>query len=251
MHLGQTQHNIRNGKAWKAYRLQLEEVGLDFTPQQLSFDQTYQALKIFKDINNLKGTFSVPNNFIIPQNEQWPEELWNIKLGDIQHKIKTGTSLKSHRHQFEELGFDFETDRRKNFNIILVALKAYKNINKLDGVFSLESNFIVPSSDPWPRIAWGINIGEVCTNMKYKEQLYRKELIEIGIDSYTPTLPFNLIKSALLAFKKVYNIEGSVVIPSKFIIPFDNYEWPFHTWGLHLGNVNFIHINIFFIPSFN
>jgi hypothetical protein len=200
-----------------------------------------EAFKIYKNVNQIEGTstFSVPHDFVIPQQDKWPDKLWDTKLGDMFHKIKTGAALKSRRNEFEELGFDFQTERKKQFLLIFDGLKAYKIINNFEGVFTIPPNFVVPESNNWPKKTWGLNLGVINNNIKCKDawKLYRKELIELGIDYFTHLISFPVIQQALITFKRIYKVEGSLAIPSKFIIPTGNHEWPVDTWGIHLGMI--------------
>lgn len=65
----------------KAKRLQ--EIGLDFKSKdkpsytQKRFDLVVKALDTFKA---LYGDLLVPQNFVVPTEEPWPEETWNMKL---------------------------------------------------------------------------------------------------------------------------------------------------------------------------
>ena len=69
----------------------------------------------------------------------------------------------------------------KRFRWIIEALQVHYT---LFGDYEVPINFILPSEEPWPRIAWGLNLGTRIRDIKqmkcFKEDYYREELERIG-----------------------------------------------------------------------
>ena len=42
-----------------------------------------------KTYERLYGNVSIPHKFIVPKNEDWPEETWKMKLGSVGDNIRS------------------------------------------------------------------------------------------------------------------------------------------------------------------
>lgn len=73
------------------------------------FELVFDALVIFKQ---LFGNLFVPQAFIIPQEDPWPEELWGLKLGARVNAIRAQGTLVTNsperRERLSEIGFIWE-----------------------------------------------------------------------------------------------------------------------------------------------
>merc|ERR1711871_1042305 len=54
------------------------------------FEMVYQALLTYKD---LKGDLLVPQAFVVPSEEPWPEFTWGLKLGARVNAIRSQGTL--------------------------------------------------------------------------------------------------------------------------------------------------------------
>ena len=89
-----------------------------FFSKSKSIIPDFSALKIYREKH---GHVDVPCRFKVPQSEDWPENLWDLKLGYRVHNIRyRGDFVKEHPeyHQLlDELGFIWKgARRRKNYS---------------------------------------------------------------------------------------------------------------------------------------
>jgi hypothetical protein len=116
MKLGSISDSIRNNNTWKSNKPQLQDIGFDYNPQKYnySFTEILKAFQVYKTINKIEGTFSVPKSFSVPKESQdWPEDTWGINLGGITKHIRNRGSYKNHREQLLEVGFDYSPQAKK------------------------------------------------------------------------------------------------------------------------------------------
>lgn len=116
MKLGSISDSIRNNNTWKSNKQQLLDIGFDYNPQKYNygFTEILKAFQIYKTLNKIDGTFSVPKSFSVPKNSfDWPEDTWGINLGGITKHIRNRGSYKIHREQLIEIGFDYSPQAKK------------------------------------------------------------------------------------------------------------------------------------------
>ena len=131
------------------------------------------------------GDLMVPAQFIIPHDDnQWPTALWGMALGNSVTKIRNrGDFIResnswSRRDQLDAIGFVWDIQEYK-FKIFCDALQAFSDVEerkrgpKRVGAIKLPAQFVIPSSDEWPKGLWGYNLGAKCTAVRQKE-LYVK-----------------------------------------------------------------------------
>mmetsp|Transcript_23997 Transcript_23997/g.53326 ORF Transcript_23997/g.53326 Transcript_23997/m.53326 type:complete len:752 (-) Transcript_23997:207-2462(-) len=82
------------------------------------FELIFQAMVVFK---KLKGDLFVPQSFVVPEEEPWPEETWGIKLGSRASAIRSHSTFVStspqRRAMLDSIGFSWELPseiRRRN-----------------------------------------------------------------------------------------------------------------------------------------
>uniref|UniRef100_A0A7S4G3U3 Helicase-associated domain-containing protein n=1 Tax=Eutreptiella gymnastica TaxID=73025 RepID=A0A7S4G3U3_9EUGL len=110
MNLGFTVNSIRNNRAYSAYRAELEAMGFDFDSQSTAhgWENVKRALLAYK---SLCRDLLVPVSFVIPKDADWPEELWDLKLGNTVYSIRNQGTYSTNRAELEEMGFDFDPQR--------------------------------------------------------------------------------------------------------------------------------------------
>ncbi|OQS07094.1 Carboxyvinyl-carboxyphosphonate phosphorylmutase, partial [Thraustotheca clavata] len=115
--LGNIVHKLRQKAASlpAEQRIALETMGFVFggIKNKISWTDKLNALQAFKTIH---GHLNVPGQFKIPsQNLQWPENVWNMKLGAVVCNIrKASNSLDDiKRLHLVELGFVWHTKKKR------------------------------------------------------------------------------------------------------------------------------------------
>jgi hypothetical protein len=73
------------------------------------FEKINLALEKYKEIN---GDLFVERNFTVPRSTLWPEETWDINLGNVVTGIKVGTLSFFRRKEFLKLGLIVRHDRK-------------------------------------------------------------------------------------------------------------------------------------------
>lgn len=236
MRLGTIVGRIRSGQSTILYsRKELESIGFDYKAQAnvYGYDLVKPALLRYKEIY---GNMLVPSSFVVPENrDQWPNKMWNMKLGRIVHAIRTRDDYKDMRDELISLGFNYEPQRLAfGFNLLSTALQSYKNI--YDNLL-VPAAFIIPKGhDGWPRETWDIKLGSVVQGIRMRNDYkdHRAALISMGFQYKRLRIvhSFDLIKLAILKYKETY---GNLNIQLSFKIPFNDPLWPEEIRGMWLG----------------
>jgi hypothetical protein len=234
LRLGRQVARIRNQKRFSEHRLELEEMGFDFKPQStghFGWNKVQQALLTYK---NIHGDLLVPQrNFIIPKEERWSCDLWDMQLGSVVGNIRNQNTYSKHRSELEEMGFNFETQSTGHgWDKVQKALLTYKDIH---GDLLVLRSYIIPKDDErWSRELWGIRLGSVVSSIRnclsYSD--HRAELEEMGFD-YEPLLSrWDKVQKALLAYKR---IQGDLLVEKTFTVPTQDERWSSDIRGMKLG----------------
>jgi hypothetical protein len=153
---------------------------------QNRFDNIYKAFTIYKRLNNINGLFTVPYKFVVPSNDDnWPKEIWGMKLGSITSNIRNCNGWKIHRYELEALGLDYSSQKVNSFENIYKAFETYKRLNNINGLFTVPKSFVVPSNDDkWPKETWGMKLGSITSRVRNKNHWkdHRLKLEELGFD---------------------------------------------------------------------
>ena len=234
MKLGVTVSSITNKGTYSTYRAELEEMGFDFDPQSTGrhgWENVKRALLAYK---SLRSDLLVPQRFVIPENADWPEDLWGMKLGLTVNNIRNNGTYSAYRTELEEMGFDFDPQStgRHGWENVKRALLAYKSLR---GDLLVRQSFVIPENADWPEDLWGMNLGltvySIRNNGAYST--YRAELEEMGFDfdSQSTGHGWENVKRALLAYK---SLRGDLLVCKSFVIPEDA-DGPEDLWGMNLG----------------
>jgi hypothetical protein len=143
--------------------------------------------RCFLKYKEIHGNVLMPQSLSIPWSESWPEEMWGVKLGLSVSQVRLGKNYRIHRDELIAIGFDFSNQGEKHgkkhgWDTVKIALETYK---KLHGNLSIKIYYVVPSeSTDWPDVLWGLKLGEILGNIKYRGSYndHRQELIEMGVD---------------------------------------------------------------------
>lgn len=242
MGLGKIVSDIRGGRAFNSKKDQLKQMSFDFRSQWVGqfngFEKIKAALIQYKELH---GDMYVPEDFIVPQSENWEKEMWGMVLGHITKNIRDDNRYLSKHDELESIGFKYSSHRlTERLNLVRIALERY---NELYGDMLVPIKFVVPDeSDEWGEELWGMLLGKIvnATRAGNSHVRMRSHLSEMGFDFYKQKQLKNashhlIINLALQSYKEKH---GNVFVPRDFIIPSDNIEWPRQTWGLKLGKLN-------------
>jgi hypothetical protein len=142
--LGKVVRSIRRGISYKDMKEELTSIGFNYAPELdiFEFDSVKLALIEYKKLN---GDLLTPIKFMVPdESELWPEETWEMDLGNIVHRIRGGQMYEDKREELVEIGFDFDYRKQVyDFDLVKRALIRYRqeNINLL-----VPRKFTVPPS---------------------------------------------------------------------------------------------------------
>jgi hypothetical protein len=149
----------------------LEERGFRFDTKDspsLEADNRWEftvmpALAAYRDV---QGDLNVPNSFVVPQEEPWPEESWGLRLGNVTDAIRSkGTYTRTHPErlqQLEGMGFVFD-DQKRRWEETKSALKLY---HEEHGHMDVPYSFVVPREDSWPEETWDKQLGKYLNQMR-------------------------------------------------------------------------------------
>jgi len=129
----------------------------------LSFDQIYDALVIYRDnVQKNNGPLRIPNNYVVPNCEPWPENVRGLPLGRKLAGIRSKSFLAANpgaKEKLKAVGFQLDGKVAANdarFQIVYDALKRYKDVY---GDLLVPQPFVVPDSKEWPEPTWGLRLG--------------------------------------------------------------------------------------------
>lgn len=199
-----------------------------------------RALQIYKD---LYGDLRILPDFILRTKSfhRVPAYFNGYKLGRhvtfLREWYKTDKDVFNQEElkRVEEMGLVWQLGDPK-VELVYLAFKVYKNVHSHCDV---PIEFVVPNSDEWPNITWGLRLGDILHSIRSEgiHKAIHGELKALGVN-------FNAQSSSKSKFDRVYDglkaykeIHGDLEIPRKFVIPADSEDFPKHTIGLQLGKL--------------
>ncbi|GMF17183.1 unnamed protein product [Phytophthora lilii] len=165
--LGPMVNRIRSGSALSEYverdRKELEKLGFYLNSNDQKWQET--ILPAFKTYHRVYGNCNINTQFIVPDEEPWPESTWGIRLGFIAQNIRNRgdffRQVARDYEKLEEIGFVWNVSAAKWENGVLPALETYVQEY---GNARIPADFVVPSEAPWPEVAYELKLGELSTN---------------------------------------------------------------------------------------
>jgi len=130
----------------------------------LTFDQLYTALVTYREhVQNGNGPIIIPNNFMVPDCDPWPQNVRGLPLGKKVASMRSKSFLTANPGSKEKLtaiGFPLDGKVAANdarFQLVFGALQRYKEIY---GDLLVPQPFVVPdNSKEWPEATWGLRLG--------------------------------------------------------------------------------------------
>ncbi len=186
-------------------KAELDSMGFEWrlrdggTKQKLNgdiFDTVYRGLETYK---TMTGNLDVPVDYVVPSEEPWAEDLWNLNLGShvqgLREKNELVHRLPAREEKLNRLGFVWEETGRalfskKRFEMVYQALLTYK---EQKGDLLVPQAFVVPSDPTWPDFTWGLKLGARVNAIRSQGTLVsnspeRRELLDqIGFEWELPS----------------------------------------------------------------
>lgn len=165
--------------------------------------------------------------------------LWGGSLTQTPSRIKPPpkSAPKKRRRPREKKDTDTAAVRERPYSSAIEALRAYHSIH---GDLVIPRHFVVPKTDEYPAEWHGVDLASAVYDMRWWQKHVKnnsdrvQELNSIGFVWERLQPEYNLVLSALMTYSSLNN--GSVMVHSKFVVPFGDDVWPKATWGLPLGN---------------
>jgi hypothetical protein len=188
------------------------------------------------------GHCAVDEDFEVPAACPWPQETWGLPLGRVVRDVREGRvyadQVARDKDELGVLRFPWVHEAAVWDDRILPAIEAFA---AEVGHCRVPFMFVVPSKDPWPRSAWGMNLGTVVASMRGMGSFFSyvgrdaDRLEELGYSLELSTRVWNKCVAPLL---EVYaTLFGQdVPVSDGFIAPRE-YPWPEEMWGVRLGTI--------------
>jgi hypothetical protein len=191
------------------------------------------------------GDLEIPRRYEVPAEEPWSEGFWRMGLGNLAKHIRCrGVFVPDNperKQWLEERGFRFETTKSLNIendirwrDSVLPALTAYRDVH---GDLNVPYAFVVLAEEPWPEESWGLGLGQVTKDIRYRgayirtrpERRQQLEDMDFVFDAHEHS--WQETKSAL---KLYHGKHGHVNVPQRFVVPHED-PWPEEMWDKRLG----------------
>ena len=185
---------LRDPHSAASRRDQLDGLGFVWDVPEYRFKKFYVALRIFTHLQGC-GEYrheriqplNVPSNFVVPETEQWPQDLWGYPLGAKCTAVRQKQIyIKNHPERqalLHDLGFHWSGNADLGWLKVVHAAAIYSRLNqrRLDVPYS----FKVPSRPenyaedwPWPEYLWGMPLGQRLKDVRTKGAYLHGELAD-------------------------------------------------------------------------
>jgi hypothetical protein len=129
----------------------------------ISFEQIYDALVFYRQKVKPTAPFTVPAEYVVPDEDPWPANTRGLPLGRFLSKVNSPSFLDSNPDAPEKLaaiGYQADSKEAANnarFEKVFYALQRYKEIY---GDLLVPQPFVVPDgATDWPEDTWGLRLG--------------------------------------------------------------------------------------------
>ncbi|CAI5723445.1 unnamed protein product [Peronospora effusa] len=164
--LGDTVKNIRRG----AYDTQVQAARKELDALGFVWNARHRVEKFVRSVvipalttyQRLHGNDAlVTTDFVVPDRDSnWPVLSRGFKLGQWITRVRSGQVALSPklRSELDKVGFVWRSYDRRWTDILLPAFQAYAELHG-GTCASMSTKFTVPPEAPYPRTAWGVNLG--------------------------------------------------------------------------------------------
>ncbi|RLN92082.1 hypothetical protein BBJ28_00010196 [Nothophytophthora sp. Chile5] len=217
MDLIRIQRRLQSGEFYDGHAAQVKSALLGLsTNEEEEWEKVLAALRSF---STQHGHCVIEERFVVPAKDPWPQETWNLALGQIV------SGMQSRGAFFTQIGQSASVLSALGFALKLSPTAWKELVGPLIATFStlfprevIAVNFAIPSTKPWPEKMWGLQLGKiVCWNFHLLDAIerdWRKQFL-----------------AAVEVFRKE---QGNAAMEDTFVIP-SRAPWPSKTWGLNLG----------------
>lgn len=221
------------------------------------------AFRVLVKYHEKYGDLVIPRRFIVPATSEWPKEWHGVKLARHVYNRKWWTKHIAKNNdrvsQLNNIGFVWER-LQPEWNLFMEAMVTYRSIY---GDVMVPATFVVPrDNDEWSKGCWDLPLGNVVHRLRLRHDfltgdtaLERKNQLD-GLGFVWDVSEYNFKKflTALRIFSKLEQEENehtimasTIRVPSKFVVPSDDYRWPIILWNYRLGEkCEFISVSFFF-----
>ncbi|KAE9085722.1 hypothetical protein PF005_g21007 [Phytophthora fragariae] len=164
--LGDTVKNIRRGAydaQVQAARKELETLGFVWNARH-RVEKTVRSIVIpaLTTYRRLHGSEAlVTTDFVVPERDpSWPVLTRGFRLGQWITRVRSGQVVipSKLRAELDKVGFVWRSNDQRWSEVLLPAFRAYAELHG-GTCASMSTKFSVPPEAPYPRAAWGANLG--------------------------------------------------------------------------------------------
>ncbi|EEY55164.1 uncharacterized protein PITG_20331 [Phytophthora infestans T30-4] len=164
--LGDTVKNIRRGaydSQVQAARKELDALGFVWNARH-RVEKTVRSVVIpaLATYRRLHGNDAlVTTDFVVPDRDpNWPVLTRGFRLGQWITRVRSGQVVLSSklRAELDKVGFVWRSNDQRWNEVLLPAFRAYAELHG-GTCASMSTKFSVPPETPYPRAAWGVNLG--------------------------------------------------------------------------------------------
>ena len=201
-------------------REQLEQLGFVWNVRRSSEEgewaagtdeQVLLAVQAYKQIVS-ENLADIPDNFVVPDTEEWPEIVRGLPLGWQLEVIQKNES-------------DETNDVRAQLAALGVPMPNTGSVEDSDGDEEATTNLLGITT----------NADAVTSRPLTPELMKRLRDASGNAPGQNPSandLRFQVVFVALVTYKQLY---GDLLVPQPFVVPKETSDWPKETWGLRLG----------------
>ncbi|KAF1783262.1 hypothetical protein GQ600_6520 [Phytophthora cactorum] len=153
--LGDTVKNIRRG----AYDSQVQAARMELDVSKTVRSVVIPALTTYRRLHGNDAL--VTTDFVVPDRDpNWPVLTRGFRLGQWITRVRSGqVALSSKlRAELDKVGFVWRSNDQRWNEVLLPAFRAYAELHG-GTCASMSTKFSVPPEAPYPRAAWGVNLG--------------------------------------------------------------------------------------------
>mmetsp|Transcript_6568 Transcript_6568/g.14165 ORF Transcript_6568/g.14165 Transcript_6568/m.14165 type:complete len:539 (-) Transcript_6568:1244-2860(-) len=150
------------------------------------------------------------------------------KKGKNKNALNTARTAKKKVVQSNGMHIPFE-----------LTLKALQGFHSENSHLVLPRRYPVPESDSFPSMWHGVDLAGTVYTMRWWQRYVQNqpdrvsELNRIGFVWERLQPEWNLILESLIVYKA---LNRNLLVPSTFVVPYDDDRWPKSCWGLSLGS---------------
>ncbi|RHZ38731.1 hypothetical protein DYB26_013531 [Aphanomyces astaci] len=205
-----------------------------------SIEKQKQLLQVVQAVHEEAGrpkVISIKSLFRIPSSDKYPLALQGIRfpVSELRKEKREGRLDPDIVAALDAIGFVWNADQFQ-WSQTQLALTKYK---ELHGNLLVQSHFDVPKDDPvWPTELWSKKLGVVVARIRAHKTTLPPEkkqwLDSTGFVWDAAELHWKSNLAALETFKAIHD---HLLVPSEFVVPADDPQWPVEMWGLKLGKL--------------